>query len=135
MCSYIFYAVDIQVIKQHFDTSVIYYPKRFPTSFNQTLLKAADSERNLLSLCTVYVYLLSSILLPAFLSFSLLIFSKMSVSCVWGSQGLSHRIITKEQIKWSKTVFSSDMKTVIKVSAMCWNIQMLSVTYIIAAIR
>lgn len=46
MCSYIFHALDSQVIKQHSDTSVIYYPDWFPTSFNQTLLKPADSERN-----------------------------------------------------------------------------------------
>lgn len=51
ICSYIFHALAIQVIKQHSDTSVIYYPNRFPTSFNQTLLKPADSERNPLFSC------------------------------------------------------------------------------------
>ena len=60
MCTHIFHAMNIPDIKQHFDTSVIYYPDRFPTSFNQPLLKNPLTQREpfFLSLCSVYVYLL-----------------------------------------------------------------------------
>lgn len=90
MCSYIFHALDSQVIKQHSDTSVIYYPDWFPTSFNQTLLKPADSERNpsFSPLCLCLSPPLHSALLLFFLfAYFTHIFQNVYFTCVWGQEG------------------------------------------------
>lgn len=100
MCSHIFHALDSQVIKQHSDTSVIYYPDWFPTSFNQSLLKPADSERNPwfspLCLC---LSTSTSFCSFAFLSFCLLYsyFPKRLFHVSGPGRELSHRKIIKSQ--------------------------------------
>lgn len=147
MCSYIFHGVDIQVIKQHSDTSVIYYPNRFPTSFNQTLPKPADSERNLLSFSALCLCLSPQLhSRSALLSFSLLTYSyfpKRLFHMCLGFGGAEPQKITKEQIKWSKAErFPPNMKDCsyqrqrgLSCVLYCGSRMPLSVTYIISPVR